>query len=727
MAESLFRFVLSNAAVGTVEIDAPQDWNDMQHSIQRDSVYHGVAIKYSIDFTFVKSGLNFIRTVYNTEGIEGEILMIVYELDANAHNYVAAYSGRINLSKYVATEDNCTTNAEESGFTRRILNLDDVSVDLSKLISLDGKAIAPFAKEVENVALHSKAIVQRFEGYVTANQPEYSYRPLTNEEEYFGTMYIGFDDIKHNELNIYNYNTGLELTDGRDELVQFKERGQITVDYSLNVTVECLLGDKGDFDAAFINFYLGLGPIPPDRPGIAGRGNAPRIYHWNNREVYGAGDNINGDLRHLINITGTAVFDVNIGDKLYFYGDVGLYSISQPTFGKTDFEWRINANVGTSLKIKGATTTDPTAATVMMLHEAFARVIQSITGRNNAFYSELLGRTDAQPTPYTANGELSFLSLTNGSQIRGFPLVERPIFATFKELFSSTNAIKPIGIGTEMLPDGTERVRLEGVEYFYQPIVVLELGMVKDLKLSVAQEYFFNQTQVGYEKWGSNADNSLDEPNTKQTRVLPITQLKNSYSAVSKYSASGYLIEQTRREQFNTSPDKETGEDKTNFWVCLLRKNGGGYETERNQLLNVVKNVLSPDSAYNLRITPQRNFKRHGRIIRSGLRFRDTRPIIFQEGNANYIAETQFFDESVSTIENEPLIGTQLVEPLWIPEYYEFDAPLPAYQRKLIEANPHRLITFMDSAGNLKKGYLKDIRISLTGPMATFKLLRANL
>ena len=219
----------------------------------------------------------------------------------------------------------------------------------------------------------------------------------------------------------------------------------------------------------------------------------------------------------------------------------------------------------------------------------------------------------------------------------------------------------------------------------------------------------------------------MDETNTKQTRVLPITQLKNSYTAVSKYPASGYLIEQTRRQQFNTSPDKEVGEDKTNFWICLLRRNGGGYETERNQLLNVVRNVLSPETVYNLRITPQRNFKRHGRIICSGLRFRDTLPITFQEGNANYIAETQFDGEAVSTIENEALVGTQLLEPLWIPEYYEFDAPLPTHQRKLIEANPHGLITFMDSAGNLKKGYLKDIRISLTGPMAAFKLLRANL
>ena len=738
MAESTFRFGLSHVDAGTQEIEAPEDWADMQHTIARDAAYHGITIKYSVDFTFVKDGFDFIRSVYNTFGVEAEILFIIYELNVNEHKYDAAYTGRINLAKYVSTEENCSTNAEESGFTRRVLNLEDVEIDLHKLVSVDGEPMGAFDDESISIALHSKAIVKRYEGYVSATQPEYDFRPLTRYEDYFGTLYVGFDDEKVNELNIYNYNTGLELGDGRDELVEFKERGLITVDYSLNVFVECLKASgsgNGDFDAATVNFYLGLN-LPPDTtvntplgPRII-RGNPTSIYHWNNREAYGLNDDINGDFGHTINITGTHTFNVNIGDKLYFYGDVQIYDISEPLFGDTDFEWRINANAGSYLKIRGATTTDPTPANAVMIHEAYARVVQAITGRDDAFYSELLGRTDSQPTAYAADGELSLIALTNGSQIRGFPLAERPIFAQLKELYNSTNAIKPIGIGTELMPDGRERIRLEGVEHFYRHETVLQLGMVTDLKTSVAQEYYYLTTDVGYKRWGSNADNSLDETNTKQTRLLPMKEIPGKYTAVSDYVASGYLIEQTRRDQYDKSPDKEGNEDKTNFWICVVRKTVGAFryfEPERNQNLTVCNNVLSPDTIYNIRITPQRNWERHGRLINSCLIHREMRNIVFQEGNANYTAETKFTGETVSTIENETITAAQLLAPLWIPEYYEFEHPLRLFQRKLIEANPYGVITFMNSKGETLKGYLKEIKVSITERNAAFKLLRANI
>lgn len=715
--EEKFRFALSNEAVGTLEITAPVGWDDMQLTLTRDGLYHGVAIKYSLDLTYVKDGYAFLQTVYNNFGVEAEALLIIYELEPNEHKWLPSYAGRINFIQYVATEEDSTANAEETGFTRRLLNLEDIEVNLTKLSSLEGLPILPFERELEPLTLHSKAIVKRYEGIVTANQPEYSFRPVSRSEDRHGILYVGFDEAPINELDAYNYNTGLALGGDILPLITFTERGRITVDYALNILIHCIR-EEGDFDAAEINFYMGKGPLP------AG-GNATRLYHWNNREFYGSNHNIDGPLTHTINISGSQTYDVEIGDEFYFYGDARIFDIHEPLFGPYIFEWRVNANVGTFLKIRGATTTNATAANGMMAHELFSRLVQGLTGRNDAFYSELLGRTDSQPISYDADGEMSKLWLSNGSQLRGFPIAERPIFASLKEAYASLHALRPIGIGTEFLGNGKERVRLEGIEHFYQSTVVLKLGRVSGLKMFPAKEYFQTEAEIGFEKWGSNADNSLDETNTKQSRVLPITTEKGKYIALSKYVGSGYLLEQTRREQYVDKPDKEGSNDKTNFWVCVVR-NATGFEPERNQLLTVANNILSPETAYNLRITPMRNFLRHGRLIRVGLRHREAKPVIFQQGNANYLAETMFAGEAESVVENQPLLVSDLAEPLWLPEYYEFEYPLPLSQRQLIEANPYGLITFMDGLGNLKQGYLKEIKVNLNGSDATFKLLRAN-
>jgi hypothetical protein len=727
MADALFKFVLSEATLGTHEVTAPSDWQTMQHVIKRDRLYHGVGISYTLDFTFVKSALGFLLTVYNTQGVEADIALIIYERDENEHEYFASYVGKLNLLKAIArAKGEFTVNAQETGFQRDLLNAEDIAVDLYAATSLDGTPIASLNALVP-LMLHSKATVKTYEAGVTSTQPEYTFRPVSRADDCQGTLYIGFDDEKNNEFNAFQYSTGMELSDGIFETIEFKEEGRITVNYSLDILVECLV-DDGDFDEATVNWYLGINLTDryPDR----GEPQAKRIYHWNNREVYGGDDNINGDFSHNIKKSGSVSFDVKIGDKLYYYGDAAVLDKSSPLFGDYVFEWRINASPANHIKISGATTTTETQAVGILLYEAFFKLTQFISGRNNAFYSELLGRTDSYPTQYAQDGELSKIWLSNGSQIRGFPYTERPIYATFKEAFAAVNSARPIGMSIEVDKEGAQYVRIEGVEHYYTKEVVLDLGGVAGLEMTPAEEYYYNQVEVGYEKWGSNQDNSLDEVATKQSRTLPMKAPKATYSVLSKYSASGYLLEDTRRQQYALEPNKETDNDKTNFFVCVLRTtNGAGYayETERNQKLIVCDNVLDPNSIYNARIWPFRNFLRHGCIIRAGLRFREDKTIAFQEGNANYTAKTQFIGEAEPITENQPITGAELAAPLWIPEYYTFTAPLPLFKRRLLEANPYGLITFTDEVGSTKYGYLIEVTADLYKRTGEFKLLRANI
>lgn len=724
LEEPPFRFTLAHEVLGTVEITAPGGWDDAQHTILRDPTYHGVAVKYTLDFNFVREGREFLQTVYHTYGVQGVALLTVYELNPNAvppeERYFASYTGRINLSAYVATETDASSNAEETGFTRALLNLDDVEVNLMSLESYSGNAMQRFAQEGTPITLHSKAVVKRYEAKVSNNAPAYNYRPVDEYKLRFGTLYLGFDDVKTNEFNAYSYPTGLSFPYRPlfgplpplqpNELIEFNEVGRITVELNLAFVVECFQR-SGDFDEARIDFFVGLNE----------QSNHQRVYTWDSRVAYGGGD-VNGQLYQSVSQFVDLNFNVVEKDKLYVYGLVAVDDVSQ----YYEFEWQITPMPAMYIKVFGSTTTAPSAATGFMLHEVWARVVANLVGRGGSFYSELLGRTDSAPTQYAQDGELSNVMLINGSAIRGFPVAERPPFVALKDLYKSTDALRPIGMGVEVTDDGVERVRVEGFEFFYKSDVVLKLGMVEGLKLSAAQDYYRTQVEVGFDKWESGSDNSLDEVNTKQIRTTAIDTIPGKYTALSKYAASGYLIESVRRLQFEETPAKEDSNDKTNFWVCVARKPGGGFETERTQNILSTLNILSPDTSYNLRISPMRNLLRHGQLIRAGLYRVENRPVKFSQGNANFVAETRFLGEAAPVLENGYLRGQDLAAPLWIPEYYDFTAPLPAFQRKLIEANPYGLISFVDSFGNVKKGYLKSVKVRLTDGEADFRLLRYN-
>lgn len=706
MAEERFKVVLSSEDVGTHEVIAPIGWDDVQQVLARDAKYHGVTAKYTLDFSFIKNGREFLQTVYQTRGIEAVVLLVFYEWQPNEKVFEPVYTGRINLSKYRVSETDATTNAEETGFIRALLNLEDVEVDLYAMESLNGAAMRPVPTTV--LQLHSKAIAKRYEARVSTGQAAYNYRPVVELEERGGTLYVGFDDEKTNELNAYSYPTGISLTDEQMELIPFRESATITVEYVVDMTVECFV-ERGDFDEAEIRWYIGV------------NGEREEIYTWLSRVAYN-GDNVNGSLYKRVQFSGSRTYNVAPDDKLFFYGYTAVSDIS----GNYEFEWQVKAFDTCSIRVTGTTTTAATPAFGYMAHEACARTVEALTGLPDSFYSEELGRTDSWPNAYAQDGPLSLLWLSNGSQIRQFPMAERPVFLALQKLFDGLNAIKPMGMAPEQTVDGGERIRMEAMEFFYREQVVLELGMVSNLALTVAPEYYFNTAEFGYEKWGSNADNSLDEFNTKQTRLTPITQLKGKYTRLSPFCASGYLLEEVRRLPYAEFPTKEDGNDKTNFFVCVLRRSAGGFETERNQRLILADNVLSPETMYNAPITPMRNAMRHGKFLRTPMRHLENQPLKFQQGEANYQLRTQFIGEPAPVAENGVVLGSDLARPPWIAEYMDFTVPLPLHQRKLIEQNPYGIITFRDSNGAVKKGWLIKATIKISEGTADFRLLRYN-
>lgn len=310
-----------------------------------------------------------------------------------------------------------------------------------------------------------------------------------------------------------------------------------------------------------------------------------------------------------------------------------------------------------------------------MIHEAGASIIELITGEPDRLRSSILGRTDTVPA-YPSDGCASLNFITNGFQIRQFDTANRPISTSMGDFMKSINAIYNVGLGIEK-DSGDDVVRVESIDYFFNPQPIYTFEVPYEYTEETAQELIFNQVKIGYDKYLDEGINLLDEFNTQHDYAAPIQKSKGSKEIISIYSGSGYMIEVQRREQFNSSPSDSVENDDTVFIVNAVR-DGGGFRSRKDEGFTSVLNVFSPETSYNLSISPKRMLYRWASWLKgiAGLKNQSTSYFRFLFGIQNKDLETESNDpceqpgviiegENVA-LENFPDNTPGIYYPIWI-------------------------------------------------------------
>ena len=174
------------------------------------------------------------------------------------------------------------------------------------------------------------------------------------------------------------------------------------------------------------------------------------------------------------------------------------------------------------------------------------RLLHIITGQKNALNSNLL-----------EDGDASLMGFTHGHWVRGFdrlPLADEnnenkyaPFSTSFKDFFENLVTTYNVGVGVEK-KGFKERVVIEKLDYFYTNKVTIKLpNRVKNLKVSIAKEFYYSSLNIGYTKgWENEEAMGLDEYNTQSGFATCIGGIKNKYSKVSKYIGAVYSREFSR-------------------------------------------------------------------------------------------------------------------------------------------------------------------------------------
>lgn len=465
---------------------------------------------------------------------------------------------------------------------------------------------------------------------------------------------------------------------------------------------------------------------------------------------YGSG-NWNNKIRFYQN-TFEYEFDAVEGDEITWWIECNMSSSYQgdgPLQAAIFCEAYIGP--GTGIELELVSIDSPSECSGIMIYEALNRISESITGQTDAIRSDYFGRPDSSPKTYGEYGCESLSLITSGKKLRN--MLQKngasfPITTSFSELFQALNVHNNLGVRVER--DGTEyRLRIEPKEYFFQRTSIFTANEPETLTEEIAKERLYNDIEIGYNQWEIEATNGIDEPNTKHFYSIPTTNIKNKLQQTTNFITGGYAIEMTRRIQYNENPTTDWKYDDNKFIISLNRIEvtsnqysdseetyGIGEVSERDELFTTVDNLISPETAYNLRFSPARAAINWYKSIAPALLKKSNTAIKFTSGQGNTKMITELVEDCAVT--NGPITEDQdiddsdtifsgvdkiaLYSPIWI----SFEYPLNYSEFVTIRDNSNKAIT-VECGDRTYFGFVEEINYkpNLNGGVADFKLLVA--
>ncbi|HPJ65950.1 MAG TPA: hypothetical protein PK243_10545 [Flexilinea sp.] len=754
------RFTLYHDDYGTLRIDDPVGWDEDEKEYARNTKYHGIFTKFSNSLKFVLSGAEFINNVRDIYGVNAEIVLTKDERHPQTDIWTRRYEGILDLSEWEKEDGEVSVKFNSSGLEKELKSRESEAVEIERETTMDGDTLDPLSTKTVYLEGRQIFLQSAFDVGPTNNEIGVSVESNAgNTRNQTGGIPLRLVSNSHQEIlqSVYPQTTGSEnngdlgmmfLFDcDRDRTFNFQLNGTLNVNFSQYENVQwcrykvCLTVYKDGFDFNLKNRYV-MHELRSENP--------PET----------------NDISQLV-LPSDVDFPVNpftINGVNFSYSNENFQvlegeSVALEVYLKADMYRDNNAGVRAKAKdivvdftIEEDSLTEPSTSKAVMVHELGERLVKIMTGREDCFYSEILGRSDIG---YPQDGEASLLGLAHGMWIRQFdkyPINDenkyKPFTTKFKDYTDSLEAIWNIGLGIERV-GFRERVRMEDMSYFYNNNVLVKLGkqtgnqfeyiQVKKVKRSCAKEYLFSAIDTGYSKGGEYEEAmGLDEYNGKANFNTVITRVKSILTQISNYRADSYGLEFARRKPKSAYKTEDTTYDKDVFWMDLKRF-GSIFKMRKWQddFAQQPTGVFSPDTATNLRLSPVNMTIRRGWFVAASLVSYPLDYIRYGSSTANSNLKTRLIggDEYSENGDDEQRIiqNQELKKARFVPEWVEFEFEVDFDISEQLEGtttilgrkipNKYGLIEFKNENGELERGFLFNLKPNKQGK---WKLLKAN-
>lgn len=192
------------------------------------------------------------------------------------------------------------------------------------------------------------------------------------------------------------------------------------------------------------------------------------------------------------------------------------------------------------------------------INEGISKLTEGITGVNNAVDSPFLNQQKA--------------ALLSGRLTRGFP-ESSPFYMRLDEALNSLRSI--FGLGYSITEEsGSEKINIGIPSDFYKNVEIDYIDNAHEYEETPDDLSLWSKLELGYKNYseGTNTvllNDSIKDFLTRHEYKTPVNVSKNTFTRVSDWICSGYLIEEGKQQNFSNFPDESWRHDDDTFLIAI--------------------------------------------------------------------------------------------------------------------------------------------------------------
>jgi len=661
------------------------NWDSISLKLERNDMLRGALFQYSNVFEFIGRAKDFVQKVVDGGGMEAELYLQMFEGNESGHKGSFIRLGQ-PIKASLKTYDNNGTIAKVtfaiSGFEEKIFNRYDAQIEYGIKEAIDGEALidAIYADQrLHDRVLSGVAEIVMDETRVSVLGTA-EYDPINSNT---GAIFT----IKNSSIQevVSSFNIDFPPLQGFFQNAINKASVRVVIkDLAIHFGKQA----GASFICTRAVFIVKLDVNNNEYPG---RLNVASYY---DRDFVLTSDfNINED------------FTVELieGDSIAI--KVVVEFIATGAGAGWHYEFKNNGSVD----IDSRSYFPATITKAISPFDAINRIVSQITGKEDAFKSNYLGYTEKG---YAVDGEGAFNMLLSGKLIRSFPVIDAKISFSLSDLMS--NFIKAFNLVAWIENDV---LRLEKYNDAFDLNRIIKIEKHGNVSVNLIEKMHFSNIKYGYNNQSYEESTGLDNTHGLFERQTHIKSTKNSLDLIVQYRTDSEGIELARRLDYVYHAKQDYRADNDIFII----QSKIGFGTEINSIegseIGTIEGVLSPNTAYNMGLTPRDIFKNWSNVISSGLYLYPQKKIKFVSGASN----TALVVNGVA--EKSDIEVASLTTPLFLPyNLMVEDAFFAVEQLNYLKQYPNAVIEI----GNYY-GIVDEMDIDLnTMKTNNLKLIRVN-
>lgn len=586
---------------------SPQGWDDIAIQNVRNKRYWGIDRSVSVPLSYLKDGATILKHIFYNFGSEASVYLVIasqqlyYEAGVGyGFWYKKLYRAEVDLSTFNHASAKVTLTTLEDGLPKYLRANEattqeyPMNVPEAIMVKMDG------------IDLHERA------NYQGINEMEVA-------RAFYGTRFrmpTSFINNEGDSVGIVMQSQQLQNTTGMSfedsQLLDnyiFKNYNSYPVTLQITGTEELICTDMvSEPPYAFRSRFL------TSQTDISNQNDYQVEFAVLSAGVYSTGAMAVGQ-----KYTGTIDITVTVPPNTSLFYE-GIF------FGGPGSDVKIEFTTNSKLKIEFISRHEVSYIRALRGQYLIGLLVASIT---ESSYQAAVSNYLAQ---------YNDIVFTSGNALRG--LDDATIKLSWNDFFNFWDCFDSVGITLQ-----NKQILLARKEDMVDAANAVDMGSpaIDSLKITMAQEYLFNELEIGYPELSNEIGviNGKQEFNTKFIFSVGATKRPAKLEKVSPIKASCYAIEKIRITTF----EKDTTDYKADNEVFVLHVESelqpavddipAHYRLNRDLNTGVTAGLIEPETVFNLFLSPKRNFIRNGSFIRSCFYKSDTLTFKFKSAANN--------------------------------------------------------------------------------------------